>query len=1347
MRKIIFMLFLPMMVFSQEFKRPPMLIKNEGQLRSTVSGYSPKEVLYYMQTPKLDFYITDHGLTYVFKKIEKSEGRFDDARMDSVYKITMHYQRIDVEFLQAHIDPQNVEEEKDPVATVSFYNELVPEGLEHRPIYRRILLKEIYPHVDIEFVASNEMLKYNLILHPGANIDDIRFEVRGAKDFLFTDSVLTITSEFSSLQEGPIYAFLTSGKKIPVYFKELPNGNIGFDLRSNQDITLNETVIIDPPLYWSTFYAGSGYDDGMQIVSAGTAIYGLIYTVSSDFPVQNASGAYIQSIIGGNYDWAIVKFSLSGQLLWASFYGGSANDKPLCLSYGKVLGVPWLVVGGNTYSTDMPTRNPGIGNFFQGSLNGDMDAFIVLFGANDSRVWATYMGGSYNNSTWDREEYFDLYVDTVSSSIWAVGSTFSSDFPVQSSGSFYYDNTYNGDNDVFIQRFSSTLSLTYSTYFGGDQTDNQPRFDVNASQEKMISFQTTSTNLPLVLVDVTSYQQNYVGGSDIYAALFNSNMQHVFGTYVGHTADEYMYDVLSVDSLWFLTGATKSSNYPVTNVYGFSYYHNTFIGASDGFLTAFNNKGKLVYSTYLGTSQLDAGRSMAYDKNRRYFYVFGYVGAGGSIPQADPGDCSLYRTTLGGQDAFIMQFDSTFTPLWTTHYGGGNTDDFKSGTITSDGTIYLTGFTLGNVLLANPAPGVAYVDSTFNGVRDAVFAAFKLCPVNFNTVSASATAACVNDVILLSASGGTTYVWSTGSTSSSVDVTLQHDTSIIVTATNAWGCCETDTVQLIAYPLPVLHLVGPDSVCEQTTQTYTVSGADSYLWSNNATDSTTTYDFNTAGTYHENVIGITANGCRDTLYFDVYAIPLPVASINVDTTLCDVDSVQICGAGGIYYYWNIPGSTPDSTTTCFYYYPNPGSTTVELMVKDNYGCSSLPVQKEIEKTTAPNLFQGDTTYKCPENSLTLTYGVVGTVIWNTGDTATSIVVSNPGMYMVTYIDSINCNYYDSIYVVNYNVISVQIDTLPAGFCNNASQYDLEANQPGGVWSGQGIIDSTNGTFDPSMVSPGIYEIVYVYTDSNQCQSKDTALVEVYALPFVEILSHPSGLCHNAGMYGFGANVSGGIWNGAGIVDSTIGTFDPSSVEPGTYEVMYVYTDTNLCQVKDTTWIDVYEVPDVDVSTVKETCQGAKDGQIIMSGNQGTPPYDYYLNAQLSESIVTQLAPGSYQVYVIDNNNCTSDIKTIEVLPGDYPCDIMDVYIPNIFSPNGDNENDVFTAYSKFISTMHLIVFDRYGEKVFESFDPNNSWDGTYKGSPVEEGVYFYYFTGKLDNGKFVKRAGSVHLVR
>ena len=1348
MKRFIYVLFLPILLTGQRFERPALLLKNEGQLRSTKPGYSPREVLYYMQTPAVDFYITEGGLTYVFKKIEADSTSTDPMSHDDNVQTTIYWHRIDVEWKNARFDVSKVEEIKDPVATVSFFNELVPEGLEHRPVYRRLVFKDVYPNVDVEFVANNDMLKYNIILHPGANVADIRMAVRGAKDLKVDSTLIEFVSAYNALTEGPLYCFTSSGKKVPVYFEKFGNNEVG--LIMDKSIThLTEDVIIDPTLRWSTYFGGSGYEDGMKIVSRGSYIYAILETTSSDFPLLNESGAYYQGSFGGDKDWGIVKFNTNGQLLWSSYYGGSKKDFPKSIAIGKVGLSQWVVVAGATRSSDMPTRNPGIGNYFDGTLGGTCDAFIVLFGANDSRVWATYMGGSAAWAPSDsiNETYTDVYIDTVSSSMWAVGYTLSTDFPTQSYGSYYFNGSNSGDMDVFIQRFGSNLNLMYSTYYGSSGTDNNVQLDVTPTQNKMIAFQTNSNNLPLISVDATSYQQSYVNSIDNYVAIFNANMQQIYGSYLSGSDKDFVFDVLFVDSLYFLTGATWSNNYPIANVYGFPFLKN-FAGGYDVFLSAFNSKGRLVYSTCMGNSNLDNGDGLVYDKNNKYLYVVGYGQGGSGFPMVDPGGCSYYKSSSGSNtDAFIVQFDSTFKIKWSTYFGGGSSDRFRSGTVISDGTIFLTGYTNSTNFPTTNILSGSYYDNTLGGSQDAVFVAFKPCPSNFNTVTASASAVCPGQVVHLTASGGSTYTWSTGSTASAVDVVVLTDTTIIVTATNAWGCCENDTVHITAYPAPAVSVVGPDTLCASTSGTYVASGANQYTWSNGTLGATALYSYSTDGLYHENVIGQNSYGCRDTVYFDIRVLPLPSAGIQTDTILCNVDSIQVCGAGGAFYFWSVPSISIDSTVSCFTYHPSAGTTPIQLFVKDIFGCVSSTVSKVIKKTIAPNLFHGDTTYKCPEDAIVLNYAAAGSIVWNTGDTGPSIQVSQAGVYSLILRDSLGCAYKDSVHVVNFTVVSVQITLHPSGFCNNAAPYNFTADSVGGTWAGPGIVDASTGKFDPTTLTPGLYTIIYIYEDSHHCEASDTTVVEIYAVPQVQIAQHPSGLCNNADAYYFSANYPGGSWSGAGIVDSSMGKFDPTILAPGTYKVIYCYEDVHQCKASDTTTIEVYDVPIINAEATKESCQGANDGVITITATHGTTPYTYFLNSSMVSSIISNLAPGTYEVYVVDYNQCKSTEKFVEVLSGDFPCNMQDVYIPNVFSPNGDQQNDVFTVYSKFIVSMHLVVYDRYGEKVFETNDPNEGWDGTYKGQPVEEGVYMYYLTAKLSNGVFVKRTGSVQLVR
>lgn len=88
-----------------------------------------------------------------------------------------------------------------------------------------------------------------------------------------------------------------------------------------------------------------------------------------------------------------------------------------------------------------------------------------------------------------------------------------------------------------------------------------------------------------------------------------------------------------------------------------------------------------------------------------------------------------------------------------------------------------------------------------------------------------------------------------------------------------------------------------------------------------------------------------------------------------------------------------------------------------------------------------------------------------------------------------------------------------------------------------------------------------------------------------------------------------------------------------------------------------------------------------------------------------------------------------------------------VFIPNTFSPNNNNIDDYFKVYSTVMKTMHLMVFNQWGIKVFETNDPNGMWDGNYKGKPQAVGVYIYVVTGTLFDGSKVNQKGTFNLIR
>ncbi|HXB95575.1 MAG TPA: gliding motility-associated C-terminal domain-containing protein, partial [Puia sp.] len=121
---------------------------------------------------------------------------------------------------------------------------------------------------------------------------------------------------------------------------------------------------------------------------------------------------------------------------------------------------------------------------------------------------------------------------------------------------------------------------------------------------------------------------------------------------------------------------------------------------------------------------------------------------------------------------------------------------------------------------------------------------------------------------------------------------------------------------------------------------------------------------------------------------------------------------------------------------------------------------------------------------------------------------------------------------------------------------------------------------------------------------------------------------------------------------------------------------------------------------------------------------------------------TIYGPGVYWVNV--TNACGSRTDSVHVYKD---CDFQ-VYMPSGFTPNGDGKNDVFRwpAINK-DRLVRLSVYDRWGTRVFSSSDPNQGWDGSYKGQAQPAGTYVYYLEVQTLAGQQKTSRGTIMLVR
>ncbi|HIA06006.1 MAG TPA: T9SS type B sorting domain-containing protein [Flavobacteriales bacterium] len=279
---------------------------------------------------------------------------------------------------------------------------------------------------------------------------------------------------------------------------------------------------------------------------------------------------------------------------------------------------------------------------------------------------------------------------------------------------------------------------------------------------------------------------------------------------------------------------------------------------------------------------------------------------------------------------------------------------------------------------------------------------------------------------------------------------------------------------------------------------------------------------------------------------------------------------------------------------------------------------------------------------------------------------------------------------------------------------------------GGAWQ------STSGSYKDTLTSSG------------GCDSIVTTTLSVDSLLDATITGDSS-MCENSVFVTLSAATPGGIWSGVGI-DSLTGAFDPSVAGAGTHEIFYTLNAS--CGNSDTIDITVYALPMLSFVTTDESCEGENDGAVDLTVAGGATPYTYLWDdpgSSNSEDLIL-MAPGTYTVVITDGNLCAAS-GSASIFSSSVPCSTPYLYIPNIFSPNGDGENERLFVQGSGIKELTFIIYDRWGEKIFESEDTGIGWDGTYKGKPMNEAVFVYYVKATFINSEIVEKKGNITLVR
>ncbi len=550
---------------------------------------------------------------------------------------------------------------------------------------------------------------------------------------------------------------------------------------------------------------------------------------------------------------------------------------------------------------------------------------------------------------------------------------------------------------------------------------------------------------------------------------------------------------------------------------------------------------------------------------------------------------------------------------------------------------------------------------------------------------------------------------------------------------NAWS----DFSQLpygLTRGAPVIDLGNDTTICSNTPLTLDPgAGYTAYNW--NTGSGTQSISVSSTGTYS---VTVTAGLCTTSDNISVTVIPSPVVDLGADTSICQGESLLLDAQNpGAAWAWSTTETTQTITVS--------NSNTYSVSVTNGGLCTSIDQIQVSVLPWADATITSPLAYCSGDPVINLTANDPGGLWSGSGITNASLGTFNPAMagagsHDIVYAISTQCGDSDTVTIVVTQSDDATI--TPVGtICILDAPFNLTGADPGGTWSGTGITDNSAGTFDPSVAGTGTHTITYGI--SGLCG--DTASTSITVIGVADATITPAGpFCDNESPVGLVAADPGGLWSGTGISNASTGTFNPALAGQGQQQI--VYTIAGSCGDSDTMIIEVFETPVVNIFSTNETCIGFNDGNAWVEISGGLPPYTILWNTGAQSDSLDSIAPGTYQVTVTDMNGC-GWARSTDIDPSGDLCFIPHVWLPNIFSPNADGENDILFVRGDGVNTLSLVIYDRWGEKVFESTTLDLGWDGTYKGKAVDPGVFVYYLNATFVDGSQSVQSGNITVVR
>ena len=543
-----------------------------------------------------------------------------------------------------------------------------------------------------------------------------------------------------------------------------------------------------------------------------------------------------------------------------------------------------------------------------------------------------------------------------------------------------------------------------------------------------------------------------------------------------------------------------------------------------------------------------------------------------------------------GNRSFCANSQTVLTGMGGTNYIWNDGSSSQSINVTSAGTYTVT--------VANQ-----------NGCTSSVSAVTTAFSVPTPSISGN-NEFCQGLSVNLIASGGIFYQWSTGATSTYINVTTTG--TYVVTATDSRGCTAEATKTVIAHPLPTITITGDTNICTGGSSflVANVNGGTSYVWSNSQT--TPFINVSPSTTTNYTVIVTNLNGCSNSTTVRVNVRPFPTPTIVGNSSFCNGDTLQLTAQGGATYLWNNNSTAQSISVT--------EGGTYTVTVTSAYGCSSTTSKTVVKSNLPIPVITGNGTI-CDGQNGTLTASGGVTYAWSNNVSTPVIHPSSAGTYTVTVTDANGCSAVVStdITVNQPPVVSIIGDST---FCQGSSII-LAANGTDGVtyvWSNNSLGNSI------SVNTTGIYSVTA--THLNGCTAIASKSISALSLPNTNI----SGTLNPCLGKGTTLTASGGVsylWSNGNTGNSI--TTNPTVST--TYAV--TATGSNGCVASNSVLVSPMPLPSVSITGGAPICQGETAIMTATGGNS------FVWSTGMNGATISATVSGTYTVTVTNSIGCTA----------------------------------------------------------------------------------------------------------